>query len=407
MNKLINKIALAATSCIMMVSLTAVSAETNDPASPSTPTTYPVVNNLNSNNHVISASGARINGNYAYCIEYANIWPSNDVPYYATSDLNGLSEELQQKLKRVLYAGYPNDGLGLSKQTNGDSIQLGIATQIIIWNILGDQDVYVNLDENYYSYAQLLYKYAVDGTIEGTTLNDSVISVNTVVDKLIANSDGTQSGTVHFESSKGTSITVEEIPEGIAISNNGKNVATGSIVLSTDTLTITTSKLFSNGQIRFSYVNNEIANEKLVVYKTDAASNDGNKKPYQKMLSYSFEPSTTEVSAVIKVTPITIEKTPEVSPAPAPVETPVIETPITTETPVATPASTETERLTTPTTNEKTETTAVTETDSSRNERPSTPNTGDQSNVALAAGIMTIAVLVIGVTLFFRKRFSE
>jgi hypothetical protein len=69
MNKLINKIALAATSCIMMVSLTAVSAETNDPASPSTPTTYPVVNNLNSNNHVISASGARINGNYAYCIE--------------------------------------------------------------------------------------------------------------------------------------------------------------------------------------------------------------------------------------------------------------------------------------------------------------------------------------------------
>lgn len=165
--------------------------------------------------------------------------------------------------------------------------------------------------------------------------------------------------------------------------------------------------MFSNGQIRFSYVNNEIANEKLVVYKTDAASNDGNKKPYQKMLSYSFEPSTTEVSAVIKVTPITIEKTPEVSPAPTPVETPVIETPITTETPVATPASTETERLTTPTTNEKTETTAVTETDSSRNERPSTPNTGDQSNVALAAGIMTIAVLVIGVTLFFRKRFSE
>jgi len=347
------------------------------------------------------ASGVTINGNYAYCFEYENIWPEDNVPYYAVSDLSSLTEEQQQRLKRVFYAGYPNDGLGLSKRTKGDSIQLGIATQITVWNVIGQTGAFVNLDEDYYSYAQLLYEYALNGTIEGKTPDDSVNSVNVVVDKLIANNDGTQSGTIYFESLKVASITVEEIPEGITISNNGKNVAVGSILQSTDTLTITTSQSFNKGQIRFSYVNNEIANEKLVVYKTDAASKNDSQKPYQKMVSYSFESSTAEVSAVIKVTPTTTEKTPEESPAPTPVETPVVDIPTTTETPVTTPASTETVRPTTPATNEKTET------DSSRNERPSTSNTGDQSNVALAAGVLGIAVLVIGITVFFRKRFSE
>lgn|GEM_PF-3226535 len=42
-----------------------------------------------------------------------------------------------------------------------------------------------------------------------------------------------------------------------------------------------------------------------------------------------------------------------------------------------------------------------------RNERPNTPNTGDQTNAPLAAGVLAVALLTCGTVFFFKKKYSN
>lgn len=69
-------------------------------------------------------------------------------------------------------------------------------------------------------------------------------------------------------------------------------------------------------------------------------------------------------------------------------------TPVTPVQPTAEPTAVPTSRPDTPTADD-------------RNNRPTTPNTGDQTNAALAAGILAIALLTIGTVFYFKKKYSD
>lgn len=422
MNKLIRKIILAATGCVTMFSLTAVSAEANDPAAPSTiETTYPVSNPFNP----LSEAGVIINDHYVYCIDpKGHSWPSTDGLLYHQISNTDLTNEQQEELKRTLNAGYPIDAYGLSKLTNESNQYRGTYTQYVVWAILGDGSYKSFVETTTNAYLKALYEYALSGKINGsipTSLNNEMTVSESI---LSANVNGTFSGELYFTSNKNFSVTITSIPEGISLSIGEKKLALGDVVETSDVLTVNAVSAFSSGNIDFKYVSNIRASEELTVFKTDQINGTGDSAlPYQRMIGYGYTQATASISAEVKIkadTPTT-EDTPDDTPT-TPETTdkvPTVDTPTTTDTPsspvttvdtpatVDTPVSTETVRPTTPATNEKTETISVTETDSSRNERPSTPNTGDQSNVALAAGVLGIAVIVIGITVFFRKRFSE
>ncbi len=51
--------------------------------------------------------------------------------------------------------------------------------------------------------------------------------------------------------------------------------------------------------------------------------------------------------------------------------------------------------------------TPVTPDDGGRNARPSTPNTGDQTNAPMAAGALAFSMLLAGLAFFFRRKYSD
>jgi LPXTG-motif cell wall-anchored protein len=74
-------------------------------------------------------------------------------------------------------------------------------------------------------------------------------------------------------------------------------------------------------------------------------------------------------------------------------------TPITPDTPTPTPSTPATPSPSVPTTPERPTTPTTTD-------RPHTPNTGDQTNAGMAAGAFGFSMLIAGLAIFFKKKYS-
>ena len=94
----------------------------------------------------------RINGTGSvvtiYCLQQKGVWPGGDVGYvphydadgsYNTDDVNLLTADQIQILKRIVFAGYPNDSQGILRKNDlgaGFEKWAGLETNIAIWTMM-------------------------------------------------------------------------------------------------------------------------------------------------------------------------------------------------------------------------------------------------------------------------------
>lgn len=261
---------------------------------------------------------------YSYCVDHLKTWVETDKSdIYDNIGIDGDIDAKKVELARVLYAGYPNDALGLSALYNASNPKsYGEETQKVVWAIVKPNDDDLPNDGTgtgltaKYNYAKnavnsgtdaaALYKYALyeyatnGGVITETDLKqylsnvtDAVVTSDLTSKDLLMNS---KSKTVTFtlKANRNTIVKVTNIPWGTTLKNSsGTVLSTGWSVnvpggSTGTTLTLTrTASTDITGELSFSYVSSR------AVYGTDnltlfSPSSVG----YQRMLGYLMSTKT-------------------------------------------------------------------------------------------------------------------
>ena len=272
--------------------------------------------------NLLAEAGVVINGHYVYCIDPHLSWPNDGIVYNASDVTKAFDADTQERLKRVLSAGYPLDEYGLSDLESNvhydygtHEQHLGTYTQWVVWAIIDEKDL--GSYANYNEYTKALYKYAMYGTINDAVPTKVSTEITAAAGKLEKNSDDSWSGALKFKSNQLASIKVTDIPANMTLKKGNTVINVNDIVFPNDSLTLTVTSDYKEGTVKFSYIQTEHANEELTLYSTKELPSNYNEehKGYQRMLGYSFSSTTAELSVNVSMA-ATPTATPTATPNP-------------------------------------------------------------------------------------------
>ena len=244
-------------------------------------TTYESYTEVLSDNDLgyrMRVAGTTDKGDICYCYHHDNDQPPQDVEgailpnfikedYLTTTNTKANCKNTRESIAAALYAGFPTDGCGYREQYGLTEDAARVATQSVIWLILGEEDlsIYTRYTEPYSEYSLALLCYAAKhnsyyGQSTDLTLNGSTqLSLADGVWKTGALSvSGTFLGSIKlptstdiafYDSTSGAQVTSVKTGDSFYARYIGAGIPSGVYDLSGSFITAKTTDFYSTDDI--------------------------------------------------------------------------------------------------------------------------------------------------------------